>query len=130
MKRTLVLPISAALLGSFLALGVFALKRAAVNAWEDQSFEVTVAGPQGIVVNADGARIQGEILREVLTQVREEIRVAVESERDLTEAERAEIQAAMERLESKLRRLAPTPADLPPAPEAPEAPGGVEPAGN
>jgi len=133
MKRSLILPVSAALLGSFLALGVFALKRVAVNAWEDQSFEITIDGPEGIVVDVDGQTIRSEILREVLTEVRSEIRVAVESDRKLTEAERAELQAALERLEAKLGRLAPAPADAPPAPEAPagaEAPGAVEPAGN
>ena len=133
MKRTLILPISAAFLGIFMALGVFALKRAAVNAWEDQSFEFTIDGPEGIVVDVDGEFIRGEILRDVLSQVREEIRVAVESDRELTEAERAELQAAMEQLEAKLGRLVPAPADAPPAPPAAEtqaAAGPAEPAGN
>ncbi|HSG48051.1 MAG TPA: hypothetical protein VLA43_09585 [Longimicrobiales bacterium] len=133
MKRTLILPISAAFLGIFMALGVFALKRAAVNAWEDQSFEFTIDGPEGIVVDVNGEFIRGEILRDVLSQVREEIRVAVESDRELTEAERAELQAAMEQLEAKLGRLVPAPADAPPAPPASEtqaSAGPAEPAGN
>ena len=92
MKRALILPVSAAAIGVSLALGVFALKRAAMNAWEDQTFEVRIDGTRHVVVDAADVRLRGETLREVLEQVSQEVRDAVEADRELTEAERAAIE--------------------------------------
>jgi len=138
MKRALVLPVSAAALGIFMALGVFALKRAVVNAWEDQTFQVRIDGPRHVVVDGAELRLQGETLREVLEQVSREVREAVEADRELTEAERAEVEAALQRMEAKLGRVRALDAiTLPGSPEAPEAPEGAaapeapgEPSGN
>lgn len=131
MKRALILPVSAAALGVFMALGVFALKRAVVNAWDDQTFEVRIDGTRAVAVEAGEVRFREEVLRDVLETVSQEVREAVEADRDLTEAERAEVEAALARMEAKLGRLRaldgiaiPGTPDVPEAPEAPRQPSG------
>jgi head-tail adaptor len=106
MKRTLILPVSAAALGVVLALGVFALKRAALNALEDQRFITTVELRGGdlvdieeILAEVDEARLEAETIHEIVEQARQEIRHTLETNRDLTEAQRTQVMRALERLE-------------------------------
>lgn len=138
MKRTFLLPASAAAVGILMALGVFALKRAAVNAWEDQTFHFETDGPFAITMDAGEVAMQGEAVQEILAQVREEIRLSVETKRNLSDAERARLEAALAELDVKIERArarveeaveaadaaAPPAPDAPAAPDTPAAPGG------
>ena len=106
MKRTLILPVSAAALGVVQALGVFALKRAALNALEDQRFITAVEVRHGdlveieeILAEVDEARLEAETIHEIVEQARQEIRHTLETNRDLTEAQRTQVMRALERLE-------------------------------
>lgn len=105
MKRSLVLPVSAAVVGVLMAVGVFALKNAAVNHFEHQgfvsSFEVRtdmhLEGLENIAVEMD-------MVREALEQARQELEFELQSNRDLTDAQRERIQAAVNELNAKLEK--------------------------
>ena len=130
MKRPFLVPASAALIGILMAMGVFALKRAAENALSEHRFvtdvQVQTRGElvdlEEVLVEVDGARIEAEIAREALQRAREELQHSLESERKLTDAQRARILRALERLDAKL----PLAADLAEAEveasDAPDAP--------
>jgi hypothetical protein len=117
MRRALVMPVSAAIVGALLAVGVTALDRPH-NAHE--SVHVVRVAPDVRVVRGDVAEeieaeiekeiaeafevqasLRGGLLEKVLREVESELRIAMESE-DLTPREREKLQKAMERLDERL----------------------------
>lgn len=114
MKRALVLPVSAAVVGSLLAVGVFGLTRKAKSFAEEQYFyavevaeevevKVNDAARSGrVVIGPDDIQVDGESLRQTMEDVRVQIRAAVESDRELTEADRQKIREALQRIEARL----------------------------
>lgn len=117
MKRPLVLPVSAAVVGSLLAVGVFALTRQAKSFAEEQYFhaveaaeevQVKVEGAEAaarsgrVVVGPGDIQVDGERLEQVMEDVRVQIRAAVESDGELTEADREKIREALRRIEARL----------------------------
>lgn len=133
MKRSLVLPVSAAAVGVLMAVGVFAIKRAAVDHFERQDFmssfevrtDVRIDGLENIAVEMD-------MVREALEQARQELQSELQSNQDLTDAQRERLQAAVEELNAKLEkatarmevRVDEVEVRVEAAPDAPLAPGG------
>lgn len=119
MKRPFILPVSAAVIGSLLAVGVFAGTRKARSLVQEQYFYAVEAtedvqvkmdgadvgvdldGGQ-IVIGPDDIQVDGESLQQVMEDVRVQIRAAVESDRELTAADREKIREALQRIEAKL----------------------------
>lgn len=120
MRRALVLPVSAAVVGALLAIGVSALDRASpssgqfrvvVDRSELAEVEIDLSEVEDQIAEAMEAveriewetevRIERDVLREVREQLRTELRSAVEA-RDLTESEQERVREAMERLEEQL----------------------------
>lgn len=113
MKRPFVLPVSAAVVGSLLAVGVFALTRKAKDFAEEQYFyavevaeevqmKADAARSGRVVIGPDDIQVDGESLRQTMEDVRVQIRAAVESDRELTEADREKIREALQRIEARL----------------------------
>jgi hypothetical protein len=113
MRRALVMPVSAAIVGALLAVGVTALDRPHNG---HGTVRVLTPAPEAHVVRVDVAEeiereiadafevrasLQGGLLEKVLREVETELRIAVESE-DLTPREREKLVEAMERLEAEL----------------------------
>ncbi|MEJ2540278.1 MAG: hypothetical protein P8188_09940 [Gemmatimonadota bacterium] len=113
MRRALVLPVSAAVVGALLALGISALDRPhssvhVIRAVEigdiDMEVEAEIAEAMEQVERIEvrqEVRVDEEFLRQVRQKVRRELRAAMEAE-ELTEAERRQIREAMEQLEEQL----------------------------
>jgi hypothetical protein len=107
MKRALYLPMAAAALGVILALTVWAMDppNHVVQVTDVEEFidavEVVDVGEVAEVAPR-GLRLHEQVLQEVLLSVREELRVALESDRDLTAEEREEIRRALERVNDRL----------------------------
>jgi hypothetical protein len=105
MKRSLVLPVSAAAVGIVMAVGVFALKNAAMERFDEQEFissfdirtDVHVDGLENIAVEMG-------MVREALEQARQELEHELQSNRDLTDEQRERIQTAVEELNAKLEK--------------------------
>lgn len=106
MNRAFVLPISAAVVGALLAVGVAAAKRNVEYAFEHRGFvtvdvseNVDFAGVEAVL---DGLEITvGEVgfVEEVLADVRAELRKALE-DAELTARERAALEEALEDLKA------------------------------
>lgn len=130
MRRAFALPVSAAVLGALLAIGVSALNKAnhrdhaRVHVIRDvqvsspavvdmevsvdmDAVEADIAEAMEVLervqIDAEG-RLQGEFLTQLREQVRTELESAIEAE-ELTAAERERIQEAMEQLEAELPLL-------------------------
>ena len=120
MRRALVMPVSAAVVGALLAIGVTALDRphgpyadayvlrAAPDVQTVREVRVDVAEEIEAEIEREIAdafegqgRLRGALLEKVLRQVETELRIAAESE-DLTPREREKLQEAMERLDAQL----------------------------
>lgn len=101
MKRALYLPMAAAALGVILALTVWAMDPPNHVIQVTDAVEVIEAVEVGEVAPRD-LPLHEQVLQDVLLSVREELRVALESDRDLTAEEREEIRRALERVNERL----------------------------
>jgi hypothetical protein len=107
MKRALYLPMAAAALGVILALTVWAMDppNHVVQVTDVVEFtdavEVVDVGEIAEVAPHE-FQLHEQVLQEVLLSVREELRVALEGDRDLTAEEREEIRRALERVNERL----------------------------
>lgn len=95
MARPFVLPVTAAVVGALMAVGITALNKAG----DRGHFTVEVGDAS---VRAAEVRVEARIIRDVVDEVRREIRMAVEAERELTESERAKLRQAMKQLDATL----------------------------
>ena len=107
MKRVLYLPMAAAALGAILALTVWVmdppnhvvqvtdLEEVAEALEAIEAVEIAEVAPRDLPLHE-------QVLQDVLMSVREELREALESDRDLTAEEREEIRRALERVNERL----------------------------
>lgn len=123
MRRPFVLPISAAVVGALLAIGVAALDRAddgpyarvhvvrTIDQADLDAVELEFAAVEAEIAEAmeelgrveieSEFRTQEALIREIREKVRVELKSALEAQ-ELTEAERARVREAMEQLEEQL----------------------------
>lgn len=105
MKRSLVLPVSAAAVGIVMAVGAFALKNAAMERFNEQEFISAFEIQTDIHLDGlDNIAVEMETVREALEEARQELEHELQSNRDLTDAQRERLQAAVEELNAKLEK--------------------------
>jgi hypothetical protein len=123
MRRAFVLPVSAAVVGALLAIGVSAIDRSfdrshdrvhvirAVEHAELAELDIDLSEVEEQIAEAmemvediqidTEIRVEKEVLREVKERLRSDLRFAAEA-REMTEAEEEQLREAMEQLEEQL----------------------------
>lgn len=113
MNRQLIMPVSAAAIGCLLAVGVFAATRQARAAFQErfEAYEVEVeeavrmqvdGQDSRVIIRSGDVNVDGESLREIMENVRVELRAAIDGDPDLTAEERARVREALQELQGRL----------------------------